>query len=387
MPIKISCTVRLTLLQLAGICAAAQTAPPPDALTLVGGSSVPGYVTSIACTVAGAEVAFQKGLPGQGAGLAVKATSAHILELKLGPVVLSGTASNQLPAQDLQPLKDYVRGDPASRAQPAMGSQTLSLSDTLPLLCFQAGPRTFPGALNISGTDTFGAQVQRLISGDLIAMSVPAPADMVRGALTPTFEFNTSYGDNVKGSVTTKTSQIYFGKFQLEDQLSQRNQDTKLLIFGEEYHSFSQGIALLQVYGMGFRQALAKSFHVEGEATYMHETPFRPFTTFTSPAVRFAEDYTAVPGNGRVTLAENMEAVAPFDSARDLYFRGGASLDIKIGPQPVAATCPCPVNDPNSQKPTTAVTINYDDNYYRNSPKGYKQNYVKLTIGIKYSWK
>ncbi len=253
---------------------------------------------------------------------------------------------------------------PRRRARAAgVQGKRLSLAATLPYICDALAPSagTFHGSLGINGSETFGATVQRLISGDLGVYIYPAKATF--GSTATIVQLGTSYGDTVKGSVTTKSSQVDYGKLTLETRL---NAATKFNLTADEYHSFSQGVKLEQGYGAGISYLLNQQLTVQADIWELHETFFSPAAGFASPAAHFRE-FDTVGAGRRVSLTEEFEAILPFDSARALILRGQANLGIKI---------------------VSSVTANliYSDNYLRNSPKGYKPNYVKLTLGIAYAW-
>jgi hypothetical protein len=227
--------------------------------------------------------------------------------------------------------------------------------------------RIFGGRIDANGTASFGATIQRLIGGDLTMFS--APVDRSPGAFTPTVYFNTAYGDTIKGSVATKSSQIEDGGVTLE--LILRNNGglpTSATFGGDLYHSFSQGLALKQGYGSGIRQSLSKQFVVEGDLWYDHDTPYHPFATFSSPAARIYESYGIGNSAKPVQFTETLESVLPFDSARAIFFRGTVTLNINI------------------LQPAWQLQIQYADDYFRDAPSGYKQNYGKLMLGAAYNW-
>ncbi len=339
-------------------CVAAQT---PDKLALKNGSTLIGVMPAFTCAASPGDqrVSFQLA----GTTPAVSAGLSEMAQIQLGDVMLVSDSAPAPSASDATALKAYLHAAAAARSTAAVQVKRLSLAATLPYICDAPAPAAgiFHGSVGINGSDTFGATVQRLISGDLAAYFYPAKATL--GSTATIVQLGTSYGDTIKGSVTTKSSQVDYGKLILETRL---NGATKLNFTADEYHSFSQGVKLEQGYGAGISYLLNQQLTVQADIWAMHDTFFHPAAGFASPAAHFRESDTVGAGK-RVSLTEEFEAIAPFDSARALILRGQANLGIKI---------------------VSGVTANliYSDNYLRNSPKGYKPNYVKLTLGVAYSW-
>jgi hypothetical protein len=232
---------------------------------------------------------------------------------------------------------------------------------------------SFTGKIKIDGNVSFGAQIPRQISGSVMAQW--SPAEVKPGSLTPIFLFSTAYGDTIKGAVTSKTSQIDSGRFDLQIRLRNAPSNnvwgpTNVNVIADEFHSFSQGVALQQGYGAGVSQGIGQ-LTLEGDIWALRESYFKPAPTFSSAAARLYETYTIFSSN-RFVLAEDLEAVLPFKSMQALLVRGGAELTIKLG----KAGAPLPFS----------LNVTYSDFYFRNAPKGYKQNYAKVALGIAYSW-
>jgi len=335
-------------------------AQPPDTLKLNNGNTLSGYIAPVACAAkpGDQQLSFQPvgGLPAQTPALN------DILSIRVGNFVLDASDATTRPAPDeIVVLRGYLHTK--SRAASTAAAKTLSISLALKELCDPPKPK-FTGNASINGTASFAAQVQRLIGGTFYGEFDPAVAGT--GSVVPIIQLSTSYGDAIKGSVTTKTSQIFAGNIDLQVQLPAR---MRLNLEGDEYHSFSQGVHLEQGYGAGISQNLGGSLIVEGDLWYVREDFYKPATPFSSPGFRFYETNTWFYGK-RFVLFEDFAGVAPFDSARALFFRGEGKLAIKLG----SATQPFSFN------------VTYDENYFRDSPKGYKQNYSKVTVGVTYNW-
>lgn len=342
-----------------------------DKLSLVGGSTLLGSIVPFTCskTAANQHVSFQPtaGLPQQAPGLK------DIASIQVGNLELDSSNTTAGPdPQDIATLRGYL----LTKSRPDAASiKTLSLGLTVAAICSPPLPASkFTGKLSVDGTGSFAATVQRLISGTLYAKVDPASENP--GSITPLLEMSTAYGDSTKGSVTTKSSQIDTGRFTLGVLIHHADSagtygSTYINVIADEYHSFSQGVSLQQGYGVGVSQILAGTLTVEGDIWDVREAYYPPTAAFSSAAVRFRKSDTLYSG-GRFVLSEDAEAVLPFHSLRALLIRGGASLAIKLG----STTTPQPFS----------LTFAYGDDYFRSAPKGYKQNYAKITLGIAYNW-
>jgi hypothetical protein len=183
------------------------------------------------------------------------------------------------------------------------------------------------------------------------------PAYHNRWSITPVLLLTTSYGDQIKGSKTTKSSQVDTGRFDMQVRLNTPGSlgtfgNTDLHIIADEYHSFSQGIALQQGYGMGISQ-IVKGVVIQGDIWYVHEKRFNPAPSFSSLATRVYESYTFFPTK-RFTLTEDCETVLPFKTLNAVLVRGAVELVMKLGKP--------------SASPPFSLTLTYSDYYFRNAP-------------------
>ena len=146
--------------------------------------------------------------------------------------------------------------------------------------------------------------------------------------------------------------------------------NSDLHVIADEYHSFSQGIALQQGYGTGVSQEIG-ALVVQGDIWYLHEKRYNPAPSFSSGAFRIFESYTFFPSK-RFTLTEDYEIVLPFETVNALVVRGAVELVTKLG-------------SPATSAPFS-LTMTYSDYYFRNAPQPYKQSYSKVSAGIVYVW-
>lgn len=345
-------------LTMAGAAAQAQ-----DRLVLKNGNILMGHLAPVTCSES-PQISFQP------VDLALLTLGLDkIVTIQAGNYALD--ASNTTADPDDQQTAS-IRGYLTTTARTAPGPvTTLSLARVAAKVCTAPKP-SFKGRIKLDGNTTFGATIQRQIGGAFNAQLNPANHD--RGSITPVITLTTSYGDQIKSGRTSKSVQVYTGRFDMQVRLNRPRTsgplgNTDLHFIADEYHSFSQGIDLQQGYGMGISQEVQGAV-LQGDFWYVQEKRFSPAPTFSSMAGRVFESYAVFPEK-RFTLVEDCEIVLPFKSLNALLVRGSAGVVMKLG---------------KSTAPPFSLSLTYSDYYFRNAPVTYKQSYSKVGLGIVYAW-
>jgi hypothetical protein len=363
-------TAAVTLLLLAltlasHTCARAQAS---DKIVLTNGTQLTGQVASIGCfreKPLNLTMRIEK-VQADGAKINVGDIETLVLSQSGTPVVLSRTgAFSNVPTGVADAFLNYIRasGDRTLALPAGVSAASLtSLNALLVDVCTSRQNKSvWRGSMNVNTAAVVGTNIQKTLGGTLFLSYERNPA---RDDLSHTFtklDLESSYGSSRKrGQPATVSTQWSYGKLEQDFSLGKK---TFLSAFASLYHNFSTGMRLQQAAGVGLQYSVTDDFSVGADIRGLRQKLYAPSDRFSSLAAGLSESYTTLIPNTPVVFTERLEVALPFKTMNAMQLRWVSFLMMPVTKR---------VN----------FTVEYDDDYLRNAPVGYRQNFSKVSLGV-----
>jgi hypothetical protein len=259
-----------------------------------------------------------------------------------------------------------IQADPGQLSLPA--KNLLSLEP--PSACSHPNSFMCPGwhldklklDINVLGAtqkqQTYGAAFKTIRNWNAVSSGWPHQRSLL--------ELAASYDDK-RQNATAKANitQNYNGTFQQLFFL--KSEDVYSAIIVDLYHNNSLGLYFQQAYGAGGGVTFG-GWELDADLRFIGEHLYSPGPSVGLFGTRLSEQYDFDLSHIRkgLRLTEIGRVTPVFN--RDRSWQAQGKLELVI-----------PLSD------TIGLTVTPDDNYVENAPKGFRQNYFKLTLGLLYT--
>jgi hypothetical protein len=249
------------------------------------------------------------------------------------------------------------------------------------------------GSVSTQDTVTRATQDQYQVGGRLHASYETTEQEAWKHQIV-SLDSSVSFSEGSKpGAPVTKNAlyegtlmyNVYLTNSELQSNFPDHYNSSFLLAIANGYHNLSLGIDAQQSYAFGFGwvrisrgkankngDQLTQVFGLQGDVRYSNLQLYAPGTTANLAGAALKESYSiSIPWIGPkakpLILAESLTTIPYFNDSRSLQIRGTAQFAL-----------------PLTQRLSIGPSL--VDDYFRNAPRGSKQNYLQPALNLTYNF-